>query len=72
MGDIPGFTSSGRLTLGKMCGAGRLRFGRAGRLGSPAGKGIRPKEQVRTKGKPVSLGKTFNSCVLKKVLPTLK
>lgn len=50
MGNIPGFTSSGRLTLGMTCGVGRLRLGRAGRLGSPGGKGIRPEEKVRTKG----------------------
>lgn len=30
-GGKPAFTSSGRLTLGKTCGAGRLRLGRAGR-----------------------------------------
>lgn len=41
-GGKPGFTSSGRLTLGMTCGVGRLRLGRAGRLGSPGGKGIRP------------------------------
>lgn len=51
MGNIPAFTSSGRLTLGRACGAGRLRLGRAGRLGSPVGKGIRPEEKVRTKSK---------------------
>lgn len=40
-GGKPGFTSSGKPTPGTM-GAGRLRLGRVGRLGSPAGKGIRP------------------------------
>lgn len=69
MGNIPAFTSSGRLTLGRACGAGRLRLGRAGRLGSPAGKGIRPEEKVRTKSKPFPLGKTFNPCVFKKYYP---
>lgn len=41
-GGKPGFTSSGKLTPGMTCGVGRLRLGRAGRLGSPVGKGIRP------------------------------
>lgn len=41
-GGRPGFRSSGKLTPGMVCGAGRLRLGRVGRLGSPAGKGIRP------------------------------
>lgn len=41
-GGKPAFTSSGKLTPGMTCGVGRLRLGRAGRLGSPAGKGIRP------------------------------
>lgn len=45
MGNIPGFTSSGKPTPGTM-GAGRLRLGRVGRLGSPAGKGIRPEENA--------------------------
>jgi hypothetical protein len=43
----PGFMSSGRPTPSMMCGAGRLRLGRLGRLGSPAGKGIRPKHRGR-------------------------
>lgn len=41
-GGKPGLTSSGKPTPGMTCGAGRLRLGRPGRLGSPAGKGIRP------------------------------
>lgn len=41
-GGKPGFRSSGKLTPGMTCGVGRLRLGRAGRFGSPAGKGIRP------------------------------
>lgn len=41
-GGRPEFISSGKLTPGMTCGVGRLRLGRAGRLGSPAGKGIRP------------------------------
>lgn len=49
MGNIPGFTSSGKLTPGMTCGVGRLRLGRAGRLGSPAGKGIRPREKAENK-----------------------
>lgn len=49
MGHIPAFTSSGKLTPGRTCGVGRLRLGRAGRLGSPAGKGIRPKEKAENK-----------------------
>lgn len=43
-GGKPGFPSSGKPTPGMMCGAGRLkleRLGRLGRLGSPADKGIR-------------------------------
>lgn len=44
-GGRPGFTSSGKPTPGMMCGAGRLRL-RLGRLGSPAGKGIRPGKVV--------------------------
>lgn len=42
-GGKPGFTISGTPTPGMMCGAGRLRLGRVGRLGSPPpGNGIRP------------------------------
>lgn len=41
-GGKPGFTSSGKLTPGTTGGVGRLRLGRTGRLGRPAGKGIRP------------------------------
>lgn len=46
MGNIPGFTSSGKLTAGTTGGAGRFRLGRTGRLGRPAGKGIRPEEKA--------------------------
>lgn len=49
MGNIPGFTSSGKLTPGMTCGVGRLRLGRAGRLGSPVGKGIRPREKAENR-----------------------
>ena len=49
MDNIPGFMSSGKLTPGTTCGAGRLRLGRAGRFGSPAGKGIRPEEKAEDK-----------------------
>lgn len=43
-GGKPGFPSSGKVTPGMMCGAGRLKLGRLGRLerlGSPPVKGIR-------------------------------
>lgn len=40
-GGRPGFPSSGKPTPGMRCGAGRLKLGRLGRVGSPAGKGIR-------------------------------
>jgi len=49
MGNIPGFTSSGKLTPGTTGGVGRLRLGRTGRLGRPAGKGIRPEEKAENK-----------------------
>ena len=44
MGNIPGFTSSGKLTPGTTGGVGRLRLGRTGRLGRPAGKGTKSQE----------------------------
>lgn len=49
MGNIPGVTSSGKPTPGKTDGEGRLRLGRVGKLGSPAGKGIRPEEKAENR-----------------------